>query len=108
MCSGISMYKEGLRFWKNLLAFRGMEVPFQIFYYYPITGAIARYTEDFAIKRFAISRFHCKIIALHFTSLSADSSQTFFNFTNRDNRVKGSFLGLLSEVYTVTCMSSDG
>ena len=51
MCSGISMYKEGLTegSGKICLPLRGMEVPFQIFYYYPITGAIARYTEDFAI-----------------------------------------------------------
>ena len=80
--------------------------------YFTITGAksIIRYTEDYA-KRFVISWYHCKIIALHFNSSSADSSQTFFNFTNRDNRDKSSFLGFLSsedfQKYT-SCMSTVG
>ena len=80
--------------------------------YFTVTGgkSIVRYTEDYA-KRFVISWFHCKIIALHFNSSSADSSQTFFNFTNRDNRDKSSFLGFLSsedfQKYT-SCMSTVG
>ena len=73
--------------------------------YFSITGAkiIVRYTEDYA-NRGSISRFHCKIIALHFNSLSADNSQTFSNFIERDNKVKSSFKAFFrrfSEVCTV-------
>ena len=108
MCSGTSIYNEGPRIWKNLFALGRF-----FFIYFAITRAksIVRYIEDQAIQRFVILKFHCKIIALHFNSSPGDSSQTFFSFTNRDNRVKSSFLDFLSSEdshkYT-PCMSTVG
>ena len=53
---------EGPRDWQNLFAIPGfcyiIEVLFDIFYYY-WDKKIVRYTKDFVIWRFIISRFHC-------------------------------------------------
>ena len=60
--SGISISNEGPRDWHNLFAiprFRYIEVliSFHLFYYY-WGSKIVRYTEDFVLWRFAISRFN--------------------------------------------------
>ena len=52
MCTGISIYNEGSRFWKNLFALTRYGGFFEVFCYNLITGTkiIVRYTEDFAIR----------------------------------------------------------
>ena len=83
-----------------------MEVFFEVFYYNLITGTkiIVRYTEDFAFNRGSLYRgstvksLHS--ISTHFQLILVKLSSNFL-FTNRDNRVKGSFLGSLSEVYSI-------
>ena len=56
-------YNEGPRDWQNLFAVTRLRHIEVIFHIIEVTKII-RYTEDFVVERFVISRFHCKSFLL--------------------------------------------
>ena len=100
MCTGISICNEGPRSWKEVWRFFSR--------YFIITWLLGQKL-SFVIPRTSLYRgslyrgstvksLHS--ISNHFQLILVKLSSNFL-FTNRDNRVKGSFLGSLSKVYSI-------